>query len=79
MNWLIIILILVSAGFVLFSLIRGLVYFLRSSDAVHQQAQEGAGPSEMHLLQNKMMFARVKWQAITIVLLIILGFIASAR
>lgn len=78
MNWLILILILVSAGFVLFSLIRGLVYFLRASDAVHQQVQDGAGPGKMHLMQNKMMFARVKWQAITILLLIILGFIASA-
>lgn len=75
MNWFIILLIVVSAGFVLFSLIRGLVYFLRASDAVH----EGSGPSEMHLMQNKMMFARVKWQAITILLLIVLGFVASAR
>lgn len=79
MNWLVILLIVVSAGFVLFSLIRGLVYFLRSSDAVREGGQEGSGPSEMHLMQNKMMFARVKWQAITILLLIVLGFVASAR
>ncbi|MEK6542618.1 MAG: hypothetical protein AABZ45_10935 [Pseudomonadota bacterium] len=79
MNWLVILLIVVSAGFVLFSLIRGLVYFLRASDAVREGGQEGGGPSEMHLMQNKMMFARVKWQAITILLLIVLGFVASAR
>ncbi|MEQ1724921.1 MAG: hypothetical protein ABL882_03225 [Sphingopyxis sp.] len=79
MNWLIIILIIVSAGFVLFSLIRGLVYFVRASDAVHEGGHEGTGPSAMHLMQNKMMFARVKWQAITVVLLIVLGFIASSR
>jgi hypothetical protein len=84
MNWLVILLIVVSAGFVLFSLIRGLVYFARSSDAVREggnggSGQEGDGPSEMHLMQNRMMFARVKWQAITILLLIVLGFVASAR
>lgn len=83
MNWLVILLIVASAGFVLFSLIRGLVYFARSSDAVREGGQdggqEGGGPSEMHLMQNRMMFARVKWQAITILLLIVLGFVASAR
>ena len=89
MNWIIILLIVAAAGLVVYNLVRGLIYFLRSSDAVRasgqgasgQEAsgQEGGGPSEMHLMQNKMMFARVKWQAITIVLLIVLGFAASMK
>lgn len=75
MNWIIILLILAAAGMVLFSLARGLLYFARTHDAAHQ----GDGPSAMHLAQNRMMFARVKWQAIAILLLIVLGFVAAAK
>lgn len=77
MQWLLIPLIIVSAGFVLFSLVRGLLYFARTSDALANGT--GDGPSEMHLAQNRMMFARVKWQAITIALLVIVGIVAGSR
>ena len=75
MSYAIIIAITVAAGFVLFSLVRGLIYFARTSD----QLANGTGPSQGHLMQNKMMFARVKWQAITILLLVIMGAIAAAN
>ena len=61
-----------AAGLVLFSLARGLVYFARG----HQAAIDGT-VHENQVLQNKMMMARVKWQAITIILLIIIGLTAA--
>ena len=69
----IILLILAAAAMVLFSLARGLIYFARTSDDL----ANCTGPSAMHLAQNKMMFARVKWQAITILLLVVLGMLAA--
>lgn len=61
-----------AAGLVLFSLARGLVYFAKG----HQSAIDGT-VHENQVLQNKMMMARVKWQAITIILLIIIGLTAA--
>lgn len=75
MSYAIILAIVVAAGFVLFSLVRGLVYFAQTSDNL----TNGTGPSQGHLMQNKMMFARVKWQAITILLLVIMGAVAAAN
>lgn len=80
MSAFIIILIVAAAGFVLFSLARGLVYFARTSDAMtNGTGPNGTGPSHGHVMQNKMMFARVKWQAITILLIVILGAVAAVR
>ena len=75
MSYVIIFAIVIAAGFVLFSLVRGLVYFAQTSDNL----TNGTGPSQGHLTQNKMMFARVKWQAITILLLVIMGAFAAAN
>ena len=75
MNVVLILLIVAAAGMVLFSLVRGLLYFAQSSDNL----TNGTGPSAMHLAQNKMMFARVKWQAITILLLVALAAFASTQ
>ncbi len=73
MQWILIPLIIIAAGLVLFSLARGLYYFAKASDSV----ANGDGPSAMHLKQNQMMFARVKWQAITIILLVVVGLVAA--
>lgn len=74
MNVVIVLLIIAAAGMVLFSLARGLYHFSRVRDEINT-----SGPSEAHLAQNRMMFARVKWQAITILLLVILGFVVGSR
>ncbi|MBX9727594.1 MAG: HIG1 domain-containing protein [Sphingopyxis sp.] len=65
-----------AALLVLASLVRGLVHFARTSNSL---ANGTDGVSEGHLMQNRMMFARVKWQAVTIVLLVILGAVASGN
>ncbi len=62
-----------AAGLVLFSLARGLIYFAQGRRA----AMDGT-LHENQVMQNKMMMARVKWQAITIILLIIIGVTAGA-
>ncbi|WP_447765369.1 HIG1 domain-containing protein [Sphingopyxis panaciterrae] len=66
--------VVIAAGFVLFSLARGLFYFSQG----HRAAIDGT-VEENQLLQNKMMMARVKWQAITVVLLILIGVFAAGK
>ena len=58
---LIILMILVVA-----SLVRGIIAFMKSTK-MDLERDEGTGASEMQLRQNKMMFARIKWQALAIV------------
>ena len=77
MNIAIIVAIVIAAGFVLFSLARGLVYFAQTSNDIANGNVDANGVAHGHTMQNKMMFARVKWQAITILLLIILGAVAA--
>jgi hypothetical protein len=51
---------------VVYSLVRGIVAFLRS----HKEdlgRDPSLGPSANQLMQNKMMMARIKWQAVAIV------------
>jgi hypothetical protein len=51
---------------VVVSLIRGIVAFLQSTRE-DLERDPSAGPSPMQLKQNKMMFARIKYQAMAIV------------
>lgn len=75
MSYALILLIVAAAGLVLFSLARGLYEFGKQRD----ELSTGNGPTAGQLMQNKMMFARVKWQAITIILLVVLGMVAAPR
>jgi len=64
--------VVIAAGFVLFALARGLFHFAQG----HRAALDGT-VEENQLMQNRMMMARVKWQAITIILLVIIGLVAA--
>lgn len=66
--------VVVAAGFVLFSLARGLFYFSQG----HHAALDGT-VEENQLMQNRMMMARVKWQAITVILLVLIGVFAAGQ
>ncbi len=56
---------------VVVSLVRGVVAFLQTAtDEVNQGA--GTGPTQNQLLQNKMMFNRIKYQALAVVVVAIL-------
>ncbi|MDX2209299.1 MAG: HIG1 domain-containing protein [Sphingopyxis sp.] len=73
MNALLIIGVVVAAALVLVALGRGLFHFTQS-----HQAEMNGTLKENQLMQNRMMMARVKWQAITILLLILIGIFAAA-
>ncbi len=73
MQWVLILLVAAAVIMVVVSLVRGLLYFSRASDALNNPE----GVHEMHMRSNQMMFARVKYQAIAIVLLIGIGVLAG--
>jgi hypothetical protein len=64
--------VVVAAGLVLFALARGLFYFAQG----HRAALDGK-VEENQIMQNRMMMARVKWQAITVILLVLIGALAA--
>ena len=71
MTWILIIALAVLMGLVLYSLVRGIIAFLRSTK-IDLETGEGHNSTEMQLLQNKMMFNRIKYQALAIVVVAIL-------
>lgn len=74
MTFLLVLLIVVAAGAVVFALVRGLHAFARMRPA---EVDEHGIPNSLNV-QNKMMFARVKWQAITILLIVVLLMVFKA-
>ena len=66
MNTLLVIVIVVLAILVVISLVRGIVAFLQTTK-VDLETGEGDNVTEMQLRQNQAMFARIKWQALAIV------------
>ena len=75
MNTLLVIVIVVLAIMVVVSLVRGIVAFMQSTKL--DLESDGDRLTEMQLRQNKMMFARIKYQALAIVAVIVLMMIAG--
>lgn len=71
MTAILIIALVILLGLVLYSLIRGIVAFLQSTK-IDLETGEGENVTEMQLLQNKMMFNRIKYQALAILVVAIL-------
>lgn len=71
MNTFLIIVLLVLMGLTVFSLVRGVIAFLKST---RTDLETGGGDtaSEMQLLQGKMMMNRVKYQALAIVVVMVM-------
>ncbi|MEZ5693239.1 MAG: HIG1 domain-containing protein [Altererythrobacter sp.] len=63
---------------VLYSLIRGIVAFLKTTK-IDLESGDGETVTEMQLLQNKAMFARIKYQALAIVVVAILLAMGGGR
>ena len=61
---------LVLMGLVVWSLVRGIAAFLQTTRAGIERGDEGI--RDMQLLQNKMMFNRIKFQGLAIVVVAIL-------
>lgn len=68
MNILLIVLLLVAMGLVVWAVIRGLYAFANMKP---DELDDNGVPKSLSM-QNKMMFARVKWQAIAVALIVIL-------
>ncbi len=57
---------------VVVSLVRGIVAFMQSTKADLDREPGSTGPTANQLLQNKMMFNRIKYQAAAVVVVAIL-------
>ncbi len=68
MDTFLILLLLVAMGFVVVAVVRGLRAFANMQP---NEVDENGVPKSL-VLQNKMMFSRVKWQAIAILLVVII-------
>lgn len=74
MGYVVTIAIIIAIALVVFSLAKGLVAFANMKP---NEVDENGVPKSLGV-QNKMMFARVKWQAIAVALLALLMIIANA-
>ena len=68
----------VLAALVVFSLVRGVVAFLKTTK-INLESGEGETVAEMQNLQNKAMFARIKYQAAAIAVVVVIGLVASSN
>lgn len=66
----------VLAGLVVFSLVKGVVAFLKTTK-INLESGEGETVTEMQNLQNKAMFARIKYQAAAIAVVVVIGLVAA--
>ncbi|HSG56957.1 MAG TPA: hypothetical protein VLA45_16030 [Paracoccaceae bacterium] len=72
MNWFLVLVVIGLAIMVVVSLVRGIVAFLQTTKLDLNNQQDMVRASEMQARQNKMMFARIKYQALAIVVVVIL-------
>ena len=70
MNTFLVIVLVVAVAWVVISLVRGIVAFLQSTKL--DLESDGERAREMQLRQNQMMFARIKYQALAVVVVAIL-------
>ncbi|QIG54426.1 hypothetical protein G6N82_09935 [Altererythrobacter sp. BO-6] len=66
-----ILVLVVLMGLVVFSLVRGIVAFLKTTK-IDLESGEGETVTEMQLMQNKAMFARIKYQALAVAVVAII-------
>lgn len=71
MTWFFIIVIAALMAMTVYSLIRGIVAFMQSTQRDLAEP-ESAGPSEMQLLQSKMMFRRILYQGAAIAVVVVM-------
>lgn len=64
-------LILVLVGMTVYSLVRGIIAFLKTTEA-DLNRDPALGATDMQLLQNKMMFNRIKYQGLAVLAVAIL-------
>lgn len=75
MNFVLIAMIVLAAGAVVYTLVRGLIAFAN----MEPDNVDSDGITASHKKQNEMMFARIKYQAIAVVFVIILLILAGGQ
>ena len=75
MSYLLIAMIVLAAGAVVYALVRGLIAFAN----MQPDDVDSDGITASHKKQNEMMFARVKYQAIAVILVVILLILAGGQ
>jgi hypothetical protein len=73
MSYVLIPVLVIMMVLVVISLVKGIVAFMQSTRE-DLERPESAGPSEMQLKQNKMMYARILYQGIAVVIVAVLLF-----
>ena len=68
----------VLAALVVFSLVRGVIAFLKTT-RINLENGEGETVTEMQNMQNKAMFARIKYQAAAIAVVVVIGLMAAGN
>ncbi|WP_156839627.1 HIG1 domain-containing protein [Novosphingobium aquimarinum] len=71
MTYVLVPLIIIFMVMVVVSLVRGIAAFLKSTRE-DLERDSGQGATEMQMMQNKMMFARIKYQAAAVVVVALL-------
>jgi hypothetical protein len=71
MTYFFIAILVVLCVLVVVSLVRGVIAFLQTTK-IDLESGEGSNATEMQLLQNKAMFARIKYQALAIAVVAII-------
>ncbi len=77
MNWFLTAIFVLLAIMVVVSLVRGVIAFLKTTK-IDLESGDGETVTEMQAVQNKAMFARIKYQAAAIAVLVIIGMVAGA-
>jgi len=67
MSYILVPIIVVLLIMVVVSLVRGIIAFLQSTKEDLNRDPSAAGATEGQLMQNKMMFARIKYQALAVI------------
>lgn len=75
MSYILILLIVMAAGAVIIALVRGLIAFVN----MEPDDVDADGVTASHKKQNEMMFARVKYQAIAVILVALLLLLAGGQ
>ena len=76
MTYILVPILIVLCGLVVFSLVRGIIAFLQTTK-IDLESGKGETVTEMQMLQNKAMFARIKYQALAIGVVFVFALLAS--
>ena len=77
MNYILVPVLIVLCIMVVYSLVRGVVAFLKTTK-IDLESGEGETVTEMQMMQNKAMFARIKYQAAAIAVVALIAVLAGA-